>query len=65
MVFITAYHLITGRLLEFDGTCDAELLDITKDDRFDQISVASAASSLSPKFCTVVYDYQVRLCTVV
>ena len=61
MIFIAVYCLITGRLLEFDATCEADLLDVTKDDKFDQISVASAASSLSPKFCTVVYDYHVRL----
>ena len=54
--------LISGRLLEFDTISEPELLDINKDDRFDQLSMASVASSLSPKFCIALYDYQVLIC---
>ena len=65
VIFMTTYCSISGRLLEIDAVNEPELLDINKDDRFDQLSMASATSSLSPKFCTAVYDYRVCLCTVV
>ena len=48
-----------GKLLESDAVLDPELLDIAKDDRFDQWSMASVTSSLSPKFCVALYDYKV------
>jgi len=48
-----------GKLLESDTVLDPELLDIAKDDRFDQWSMASVTSSLSPKFCVALYDYKV------
>ena len=53
------YCSISGRLMEFDTSSEPELLDINKDDRSDQISMASATSSLYPKYCTAVYDYKV------
>ena len=46
--------------MEFDTASELELLDINKDDRSDQLSMASATSSLYPKYCTAVYDYKVR-----
>ncbi|XP_065886224.1 F-BAR and double SH3 domains protein 2-like isoform X3 [Dysidea avara] len=49
-----------SKLLESDASLDPELLDISKDDRFDQLSMASVTSSLSPKFCVALYDYKAR-----
>ena len=54
---MTTYSL--GRIFEIDAANESELLDINKDDRFDQLSMASATSSLYPKFCTAIYDYRV------
>jgi len=60
-MYVTYCYLISGKFLEPDMISEPELLDINKDDRFDQLSMASAASSLSPKFCIALYDYQVYI----